>query len=348
MGALWLVTSNSVCAATWDKIDLNGYFSFEYEKTLSGDDEEDTNGSYDLDLFDLVINVQATDRLRLATDLTWEHGSATEDGRGNVAVEYAFAEYTIDNMLRIKAGKMFTHFGIYNEIHTAKPAMLTVKEPLATNKNNKFGSNIRFYPRWLTGIGLQGDALLRGMSLDYDLQISNGETEEGLHNPFEEDDNTHKAVNGRVRLMPSDDLRIGVSFYTDSMEDPESEGRIEINSYGVQVEGELQSGFGYELEYTGGTEETQHMGKITRNAYSAMAYYRYTDTLTPYFRHEYLEPDTNVDDDEATRTAAGINYMADNNLYLKFEINKITTGSANLKFEGADWVEAKASISIGF
>ena len=52
---------------------------------------------------------------------------------------------------------MFTGFGIYNEIHTAKPAFLTVKEPQATNKNNKFGSVLRFYPRWGAGLAVVGD-----------------------------------------------------------------------------------------------------------------------------------------------------------------------------------------------
>lgn len=335
-------------SAPWEKITLNGYFSFEYEKTLSGDDEEDVNGSFDLDLVDLVFNFQATDRLRVAVDITYEHGTATEDGRGNSAVEYAFAEYTINPLFKLKAGKMFTHFGIYNEIHTAKPANLTVKEPLSTNKNNKFGSEIRFYPRWLSGVALQGNGDFGDVEFDYDLQLSNGETEDDDANPYEEDDNTSKAVNGRIRLNPTMDMRVGFSFYRDSMQDPDNEeDRIDISSYGFQFEWDTGSNVAVELEYVWGTEDWAMTGEISRSAYTAMVYY-HLKNLTPYFRHEFIEPDDDTDDDNATRTALGVNWRVDTNMHLKLEIDKISTDEMNAKFEGADWTELKASLSIGF
>ncbi|NQY67920.1 MAG: hypothetical protein HRT72_09400 [Flavobacteriales bacterium] len=51
--------------------------------------------------------------MRVTADLTWEHGTVTEDGLCNAAVEYAFPEYTIKEWLRFRAGKMFIPFGIY-------------------------------------------------------------------------------------------------------------------------------------------------------------------------------------------------------------------------------------------
>ena len=133
-----------------DSFRVDGYSSFEFEKMFGDEGRGDPNGSFDADLFDLVLNWRGSDRLRVAADVTWEHGPATEDGRGNVAVEYAFAEYSFADWARVRAGKMFTPFGIYNEIHTAKPAYLSVKEPLSTNKPDKFGMPQRMYPRWET------------------------------------------------------------------------------------------------------------------------------------------------------------------------------------------------------
>ncbi|MEE8059626.1 MAG: hypothetical protein V3T17_17620 [Pseudomonadales bacterium] len=337
-----------VNAASFEQININGYLSFEYEKTISGDDVEDTNGSFDIDLLDLVFNIQATSRLRIATDLTWEHGSATEDDRGNVAVEYAFAEYTLENWLRFRAGKMFTHFGIYNEIHTAKPATLTVKEPLSTNKNNKFGSDLRFYPRWLTGIALQGDVESTALPFDYDIQISNGESIDDSHNPFEEDDNTHKAVNGRIRLLPNDAMRIGFSFYIDSMEDPVNDARVDILSYGAQFEWEMANRMGTEIEYVMGEEDFTTNKKIDRSAYTVMFYHRTTQKIIPYIRYEYLDPDDDTSDDEAVRIIFGVNLFVDDNMYVKVELNDNSTKSNNADFSGADWAELKASLSIGF
>lgn len=137
--SMWWVSGAVAQIQIGRYLTINGYSSFEYEKLLGDEGKGDPNGSFDADLFDLVLNITPTDRLRIASDITFEHGAASEDNRGNVAVEYAFGEYTVMNALRFRASKMFTPFGIYNEIHTAKPAFLTVKEPLSTNKNHKFG-----------------------------------------------------------------------------------------------------------------------------------------------------------------------------------------------------------------
>ena len=40
----------------------------------------------------------------------------------------------MSDAVKLRAGKMFTPFGIYNEIHTAKPSIIILKEPNPTNK----------------------------------------------------------------------------------------------------------------------------------------------------------------------------------------------------------------------
>jgi hypothetical protein len=124
-----------------EKLSINGYSSFEFEYQTHEDGKGkkegkgDQNASFDADMIDIVFNFRPVQDLRIAVDLTWEHGAASEDGRGNVAFEYAYPEWTATDWLKIRAGKMFTHFGIYNEIHTAKPTFYEVKEPTSTNKN---------------------------------------------------------------------------------------------------------------------------------------------------------------------------------------------------------------------
>lgn len=356
-----------VLATPLDKLTINGYFSFEYEKNISGDEEGDQNGSFDLDLFDLVINFQPTDRLRIASDLTWEHGTATEDNYGNAAIEYAFAEYTVKPLFKVRVGKMFTHFGIYNEIHTAKPANLTVKEPLTTNKNNKLGSDIRFYPRWNTGIALTGDGDLGEGTFDYVVQVVNGDdsanedqiadpTEPNI-NPHEDDLNTHKAVNVRFRYWPTDDLRVGASYYTDVAghfdADPTEVGEASVDSYGV--EGEYFFGqSALELEYVfGNIDYDAAAGPASdvekdRSAFTAMISHYVTPKIRPYFRYEFLEPDDDADDDEATLAILGVNVQIDEGLYLKLEADKFDTEDANDKYNGASFTELKASVSVGF
>ncbi len=349
----WLLTSACAHSTTLDKVTINGYLSFEYERHIDGDKTDadgenvgDANGSFDMDLFDLVINIQATDKLRVATDLTWEHGAATEDNRGNVAAEYAFAEYALSQHTKVRAGKMFTHFGIYNEIHTAKPATLTVKEPLSTNKNDKLGSDIRFYPRWLNGLAITGHYQLPTSSWDYVLQVSNGESEEV--NPFEEDDNHHKALNGRVRYRPTDSLQLGFSFYQDTMQG--STADIELNSYGTQLEWESPYGddTGIEFEFVTGNEDHSGGANIKRHAYTLMLFKPVTQTITPYVRYEYLEPNQDINNDEASVVILGSNILIDEGMFIKLELDYFSAQDNNSALGGVSFSEFKMSLSVGF
>ncbi|MBK5256654.1 MAG: hypothetical protein JJE39_11520, partial [Vicinamibacteria bacterium] len=130
-----------------DRIVINGYTNFEFSKQVSKEGGGDKNGSFDADQFDLVFNITVSERVRAALDLSWEHGTATEDGRGNQAMEYGFAEYAFSDWLKLRFGKMFTPFGVFNEIHTAKPAFLTVKEAASLNKNDRIvDGGFLFYP----------------------------------------------------------------------------------------------------------------------------------------------------------------------------------------------------------
>jgi hypothetical protein len=329
---------------------LNGYSSFEFEKQLGDKGKGDPNGSFDADLFDLVLNFTPHPRLRISSDLTWEHGAASEDGRGNVAVEYAFAEVTGRDWLRLRAGKMFTAFGIYNEIHTAKPAFLSVKEPLATNKNDKFGSAGRFYPRWQAGIAVLGDAHFSTVNLDYIVQLSNGE--QSATNPFEEDDNKTKAVTARVRVRPTQQITVGASLYTDRLTEYDDEGEptggsTRLLSYGAQLTW-APADFGLELEYVGGYVDASDKPKQKRNALTAMVSYRFQDRYTPYFRYEWLDPDSGVSDDTAQLFIYGINVRLVKALYLKGDFDTVKAGANNRRFKGQGYTELKLAATVGF
>ncbi len=340
-----------------DSFRVDGYSSFEFERMLSKEGNGDANGSFDADLFDLVVNWRGSDRLRVAADVTWEHGAASEDGRGNVAVEYAFAEYAFADYARVRAGKMFTPFGIYNEIHTAKPAFLTVKEPWATNKNDKLGSPMRFYPRWGAGVALLGNGVAPfGLAWDYVVALTNGEQEQT--NPFEEDDNKQKAIQGRARVHLFDQLELGVSAYRDSLTeldtagDPTS-GRTAQLSYGAQATWRSTFGPGVELEYVRGSlkPSSDAVGaKITGQGATAMVWWTFLDRYTPYARIEWLDPSTDVSNDRALLLLAGVNVRIPGGLVVKAELDKYELQSANPVYDGGlgNYVEVKAAVVVGF
>jgi hypothetical protein len=348
--SLCLLATRPLRAQANDLVRINGYTSVEFEKMLGDEGRGDANGSFDADGFDLVLNFTPSHRLRVAADLTWEHGPATEDGRGNVAVEYAFPEYYASDLLKVRAGKMFTHFGIYNEIHTAKPAFLTVKEPLSTNKNEKFGSDLRFYPRWTNGVALLGTGKLGRGDFDYVVQVGNGEQSDS--NPFEEDDNGAKAFGGRFQFMPRLGITAGVSFYTDrlaevgDLEDLAG-GPARLVSYGGHAFWSRR-GLGLEAEYVRGYVDPDEGARVTRHALTAMAFYRIQDRVTPYLRYEWLDPDLARPDDRAWQYVYGVNVRLTQGLFVKAELDTVRSGQANRRFEGVGYTEFKSSFAAGF
>lgn len=382
----------TVCTlnASWmDTITINGYASMEYEHKLTGPAgaKADEHGSLDADGFDLVMNFQPTDRFRYAVDLTWEHGAATEDGRGNVAVEYSFSEYAFSDALKVRFGKMFTAFGIYNEIHTAKPAFLSVKEPYTTNKIYKSAGGPTFFPRWGTGLALVGSVdWLEGV--DYNLMITNGTVEPtgqggtgDEYNPHDKDHDDFKAIGFRTRASLTSSWQVGMSLYTEryALFDEENlsysqAGYRDLSSYGLQLIGDISDEMGLEVEIIGGIyKDTTQAGVVGdlvhRLGYTIMPFYtpsaEFWDKFTFYTRYEQVDADTNVNSTQTYRGSVitivpGFNYefasQGTSRLVLKTELKRVTADAHTYYASKADagigsslsFTELRMSMSASF
>jgi hypothetical protein len=345
-------------AGAEDKFQINGYGSLEFEKqvTDTSKGKGDKNGSFDADAFVLVLNFTPSNRFRVSSNLSWEHGPALEDLRGNVALEYAFAEFYAWDALKIRAGKQLIPFGIYNEIHTAKPLFLSVKEPFSTNKIDKLGSSQRYYPRWGAGIEFLGTGQLGGRDWDYVVLFTNGDQKvkamtAEFPNPFELDDNGGKAITARVRFHPVKSITVGASVYGDSLEEFDAKGihtdkTTSLVSYGAQATWDGSHG-GVELEYIKGHTETSDGIRDVRSGISAMAWGN-LGRVRPYLRYEGHDPDLNLPDNDATTVLGGLNVKIEHGLFIKTEIDRVTAGTKNTRFKGQAYTEFKGSISYGF
>ena len=327
-----------------DRIRINGYGNFEFEKQLEDEGFGDKNGSFDADQLDLVFNVQAADRVRVAVDLSWEHGTATEDDRGNQALEYGFMEYAVSDAFKIRAGKMLTPFGIFNEMHTAKPAFLTVKEAASLNKTDRLVKDaFRYYPRWGAGIGFHGDVGIGAKDLIYDVLVANGEQDNT--NPFEEDDNSVKSLTARVRFEPSEHLRLGASFYFDK--DQASFGRIVSN--GVELEAQW-SRLRIWSEAAVGSLKTPEGGSRTQWSFYVQPSWHFERGIAPYLRIERVDPDTGLTDDQGWDFIVGVNWEVSRNFMLKLENNSFHGGEGSSlgTLPGNGYNEIKAAVALGF
>lgn len=375
-----MVVCLSLLRADWtDRVMINGYFNFEFEERVGGDPHAraDEYGSFDADIFDVVFNVQATDRLRVAADLTWEHGPQSEVDKGNLGTEYAFAEYTLFDHLKVRAGKMFIPFGIYNEIHTAKPATIIVKEPDATNKmyfiSDDTYEQTLLYPRWGSGVALLGNAQVGGMPFDYIIQLTNGDVSYGVdQNEYDHDDNEEKAVTARVRMDVTDDLQVGASYHTDLMTrynkvyesknkldqngNPvtyigityEPVGRMRVDSQGAQLIWHATDAFRLEAEYVTGKLDVEGVTEFSRSGYSILPSYYVTRNTNLYFLYTEADPNHNNDKDNVVKYAPGVNIEADDNMFVKMDIYYVDSEKDNPLFAGKGYSEFRAALAIGF
>lgn len=345
--------------ADWtDKVSLNGYFNFEFEDKIAGDYSgrfTDEHASFDSDMFDLVLNIQATDKVRIAVDFSWEHGSQSEVYKGNVGYEYAFAEYTFKDALKIRAGKMFTPFGIYNEIHTAKPSIIILKEPNPTNKmyfisKDKY-EQTTFYPRWGTGIAMLGNSEIAGVPIDYVMQVANGDLSYGEgDNEYNKDDNDHKAITARVRAELTDSLQVGASVHYDVMQNYYEPDDLEmiVNTQGVQMIWYPSEDFRFEAEFVTGTLNAKRVTSFRRTGFSIVPSYYITENINLYLLLGAADPNHSKDKDSVTNIAPGINIEVYNNIFVKADLFNVQSQDNNTIYEGDSYTEFRAALSIGF
>ncbi len=328
-----------------DRIVINGYTNFEFSKQLSKDGKGDKNGSFDADQFDLVFNISVSERIRVAADLSWEHGTATEDGRGNQALEYGFVEYALSDKLKLRFGKMFTPFGVFNEIHTAKPAFLSVKEAASLNKTDRIvGGGFLFYPRWGAGIAAHGDGVTAGKDWTYDVLVANGEQLEA--NPFEEDENSSKSVTARLRVDVTEKLRVGYSFYRDRLS---SATFTTLQSHGLEAELSL-SRFRLLGEVAVGSLGLKAGGSQQQLGWYLQPSFHFKNGWTPYLRLDYVNPNRRLDDVGGRDFIVGVNIEMSKNFQLKIEDNIFRGGSKSslAKYPNRGYNELKAALVLGF
>ncbi|MBI5192613.1 MAG: hypothetical protein HZA08_04100 [Nitrospirae bacterium] len=106
-----ILNFNSVEAS--DKLRLYGFFDFEFEKADSV--PGDTKGSFDQHRFNLLIDAPLNNKFTVKAHIEYEHSpkiSSIPDNpsKGDITIEWAYAEYIINNRGSCKSNKISEFF----------------------------------------------------------------------------------------------------------------------------------------------------------------------------------------------------------------------------------------------
>ena len=125
----------------WDRTHIGGYGELHYN---GGDTDE-----IDFHRFVLFFNHDFNDRLRFASELEVEHVVAGDNANGEVELEQAYLEYTINPNFIARGGLSLVPVGIINETHEP-PTFFGVER-------NGVEKDIIPTTWWEAGVGMRGE-----------------------------------------------------------------------------------------------------------------------------------------------------------------------------------------------
>ncbi len=213
---------------------LGGYMDFMFRA-----DENDGDNGFDQTRFIPFIYSDISDRVKLASEIEFEHGGISEETDGEVKLEFATIDFLITDWLNWRGGLLLSPLGKYNLVHDSPLQDLTDR-PMVDRL---------IIPTTLTdvGMGFFGSAYPSELSkLDYEIYVTNGvfhgldadgtshfELDNGIREtrndePFD-NYNQSPAVVGRVTFSPFIGLEFGGSVHT-SRYDENNENQLTISA----------------------------------------------------------------------------------------------------------------------
>lgn len=322
-------------AMSLNELKLNGFLDLEYERSYSDNASlGDTKGSFDQAHFNILMEFPVSHTLTVKGHIEYEHGPWLKGAgdSGELTTEWAYLEYLVGNTLRFRAGKILTPFGVYNEIHDATPTYLSIRIPWEIYRANEAGG-FPMFPTFGTGISLLGDYLAgEDLDLNYSVYMVNGENDVSGLNEAERDENSDKAIGGRLMLSPRFGTAVGGSFFTGK----KGVDKKNHSTWAVTVDYGM-SMFNARAEYASSELDNQ-----TEKGWYGEVSYRFRK-VTPFLRYGTLDPN----DDEWRELVYGIHYEIQPNFVLKLE-NRQFGGNPNNALVSDDYNEVAAALAAAF
>lgn len=332
-------------------IEFHGYLTLEYWQATANEGidrpnaSDPTNGAFDLHHVNFLIDVRILPELIAKFHIEFDHGADTELDAGDIILEYGFAELTLYNWLKIRAGKALTPFGYFNETHDSSPAFLSVLAPENIYQAHNRGG-FSMIPKWNTGLFLLGDIFIgaRHDDIDYMVYIGNGESLPST-NEAQYDDNTNKAVGGMIQFSTFDEaFQVALSgYYGDKAV---TEDNLEAPHETLMIS--VKAAFG---DFTAkGEFAISRLDEKNESAWYLQMSYR-LGRYTPYLRYQSIDPDEDIKNDGWDTAIGGVKVEVNDHLFLKFEWDEHTRGENNsgiLNEGNEDFGELRVAITLFF
>ncbi len=234
--------------------------------------------------YDNFVTSNITDRISFLGETVFEF-----DEGFILDVERVIIKYEVDNWLEIKSGKFHSPLGYWNNAyHHGTLIQPTIIRPDAV----KFEDEGGILPIHLTGFWLSGHDIGK-IKFGYDFSVSNGIGP----NSYVTDDNDNKAITLGMHIKPVDKLEIGISGYSDRLNQNEinivsgdtltsqisiAQGAFHIAYLGSKFE------FIAENHYILHSYALPLKHNATTNALFAYFGYRINDKFTPYLLYDNI------------------------------------------------------------
>lgn len=264
--------------------------------------------------FNPIILYQMGDNLLFEGEIEFE----VEDGAIKTALEYAQADWLVNDYITVVAGKWLTPFGVFAErIHPAWINKLPTF-PLP------FEDERRLIP--FTQVGLQvrgGMPLTDNARLSYAAYATNGIKEvspEGKPKSAVEDNNKNKTLGGRLAAVPIAGLEIGGSIFSGKYDD-DNELTLTLAGADAEYHHEL---FDLRGEFITSLQDMATAGEaLKRSGAYAQVSLKLSFIPNPVLnrteavlRYSFL--DAPEDSEDLSQVSVGANYMIFDSAFLRF------------------------------
>jgi len=181
-------------------VKVYGYLAVNYEDVAETPDGSNDPGEFSYPHLNLMFQSRIADNFRVYLNFAG-------DGAEEMSVRNYWGEYTYSDLFKIRAGKIYRPFGLFNEKLDAVPTYLGIEPPELFDKDHLM------LPR--TGdLMLHGSYFMGGNTLKYSLMTGNKEVID-----------TGKPVSWDLNYSIGNDLKFGTSgYYSKEPGSPEDVG----------------------------------------------------------------------------------------------------------------------------